>query len=362
MRNKFLIKIKESLLFHSFSLFYRVAVKKKKFETDKSDEVKKILIVRFGGIGYSLSITPLINLLKDELNCTIFLLVDKRGSFVFRNNPAIGNLVIYTEGFKNIVEILKQIKYEKFDAVINTHYEYSPLIEFFMIYSDIQLKYGFTHKYHRSYSASINYDFSMNDNLARNFLRLGTLLGFNEIDNRNITYTPVHTNFEKTKHFLETKFSDKKFVIGINISTGMESNSWNKNSYFDLITELTKYNVNILILSTTRDLNKALEISENKVTVFYTPSFDEFAAMVSQINLLVSPECSTILLSSVFNIPVAGIYTKIPDNEPVWKPIQKNALIIQKNVTDINHISSNEVISELKPFLDSILKKYYETN
>ncbi len=251
MNSRIYILIKEYFFYFIFTFYFKIS-KKNKSPITTTRKYKKILIIRFGGIGYALSLTPLIHQLKESLNCSIFILVDKQSNFVYRNNPSVDKIFIYSEGIKDIVDILRLIRYENFDIIINTHQEYSPLNELFISFSDIPHKYGFSHKYHRIYSKSIKYDNSESVYPANNILKLGTLLGCTHNNEPQCKYYPAENNIIRAKQFISKKFTGNKFIVGINISTANERNNWKLKYFRDLILKLNNFNINCLIISTTR--------------------------------------------------------------------------------------------------------------
>ncbi len=86
-----------------------------------------------------------------------------------------------------------------------------------------------------------------------------------------IGYYPSYPSLKKAEEFLKENFSNKDFLVGINISAGSYARFWGVQKFKSLLEFLLIYkipglqtNVNVLILSAPKDLDYAEEIFERK--------------------------------------------------------------------------------------------------
>ena len=78
----------------------------------------KILVVRFSSIGDIVLTTPVIRILKKQLNAEVHYLTKHAYSSLLKNNPNIDKLF----SIKNsILEIRKDLKDQKYDFIIDLH-------------------------------------------------------------------------------------------------------------------------------------------------------------------------------------------------------------------------------------------------
>ena len=78
----------------------------------------KILVVRFSSIGDIVLTTPVIRILKKQLNAEVHYLTKNAYSSLLKNNPNIDQLF----SIKNsILEIRKDLKDQKYDFIIDLH-------------------------------------------------------------------------------------------------------------------------------------------------------------------------------------------------------------------------------------------------
>jgi len=79
----------------------------------------KILVVRFSSIGDIVLTTPVVRLLKKQINAEVHFLTFSRYKCILMNNPYIDNLHLID---KNIEEVLSKLKKEKYDLLIDLHH------------------------------------------------------------------------------------------------------------------------------------------------------------------------------------------------------------------------------------------------
>ncbi|MDH7605205.1 MAG: glycosyltransferase family 9 protein, partial [Melioribacter sp.] len=144
----------------------------------------------------------------------------------------------------------------------------------------------------------------------------------------------------------------------INISAGSEARFWGIENYKGLIKEIKRYpNTKIIILCSPQDIHKAEEISENLIPVFYDKSFEKFSAMISKLNLLITPDTSIVHIASAFNVPVFGLYVKYNTNDMIWNPYNTEFECIITEQPTLKNVKLEDTINKLKPFLEKLLWK-----
>ena len=105
-------------LFNIFLFLFR-----KKAETSKiySPVPLNLLLIQFGTIQQTLSITPLITVLSKKLNCTITVLCNKHNLPVFNNNQYIHNSLILDSDQFGSLKTLRKLYKNKYHVLIDTH-------------------------------------------------------------------------------------------------------------------------------------------------------------------------------------------------------------------------------------------------
>ncbi len=79
---------------------------------------RKILIVRFSSIGDIVLTTPVIRCLKKQLNCEVHFLCKESYRNILESNPYLDKIFTIK---KNVTEVIRSLKAENYDAIIDLH-------------------------------------------------------------------------------------------------------------------------------------------------------------------------------------------------------------------------------------------------
>lgn len=319
------------------------------------NENSKILFIRLNRIGDALVSTPLIHAVKNKLNCKIFLLADKKNHIAFKNNNDINELIIFEKGIKGFIKVRKFVKENNIDTIVDLHDDTSTTVSFLIAFCKAQNKFGLEKENKKIYTSTAErIDASKYHIIERN-IQLTKLFGFEtDISKLKIIYNPSEDSIKNVNNFFAEKFKEKKSLIGINISAGSMARFWGIERYNKLIEFLKKYSVNIVLLSTPAEVHFANEIADKK-TVVFSPNFDEFAAVISKLNLLISPDTAAVHLASAFATPVFGLYVHYDTDDVIWSPYGCEFEAVITKEANLQNVSFEEVEKKLKPFLEKFL-------
>ncbi len=317
----------------------------------------KILFIRLNRIGDALVVTPLLHEINNTANVEVHVLASKTNRIVFEDCPCVKKVIVFEKGLKSFNNLLGFIEQEKYTAIVDLHDDVSTTVSFLIALSKVPLKFGLKKSNAKIFTHTIEKLDSIKTHVVERNLALLKLFNLKyDKENVNIVYQPKAGSLSKSENFLAHKFPEKKFLIGINISAGSEARFWGVERYRQLLSFFKSYDANILLLSSTRDLKYAIQIAVNNEPLFYSPSFDEFAAMISKLDFLFTPDTSTVHLASAFNIPMFGIYVQYKTDDMPWTPYQSAHEIIVTKEPNFLNLSFEEVIPKLKPFIEKYVK------
>ena len=77
--------------------------------------MKKILVIRFSSIGDIVLTTPVIRAIKTQLSCKLHVLVKKRFSNIYRNNPNVDRVHLIHDN----KDVLQELRAENFDFIVD---------------------------------------------------------------------------------------------------------------------------------------------------------------------------------------------------------------------------------------------------
>ncbi len=317
----------------------------------------KILFVRLNRIGDALVVTPLLSEIKNNAKVEVYILASRANRIIFEDCSCVSKVIVFEKGLKGFLSLLKRIEQEKFSAIADLHDDVSTTVTFLIALAKVPLKFGLRKSNSKIYTHTVEKPDSTQTHVIERNLALLKLFGLNYTKERvNILYQPKEDSLIKAASYLSNKFGENKFLIGINISAGSEARFWGVDRFRQLLSFLKFYDVNVLLLSTTRDLKHAIQIATKNEPIFYSPSFDEFAALISKLDFLFTPDTSTVHLASAFRVPMFGIYVQYNTDDLPWTPYQsKHEIVITKEPNFVN-LSFEDVIPKLKPFIENYVK------
>ncbi len=338
-------------------------------KADSSGKFNKILFIRLNRIGDALVTTPVLHLLKKKLNPKIYLLADKKNHFVYNNNPDIDEIIIFKKGIKGINEILNFIKKEDIETIVDLHYDISTTVSYIIALSNAGNKFGIEKENKIIYTKTVPQLDSKSMHIVIRLLEIAKLFNIKADNSKNwIGYYPDYISLRKADDFLKKTFTNKNFLIGINISAGSEARFWGVERFKSLIDFLLNYklqagiNLNILIISAPKDLHYAENITQDKMSqaaIFSSENFDEFAAVISNLNILFTPDTAAVHIAAAFHIPVFGIYVHDTD-DMIWSPYGVDFEYVSTRNSNLKNIDFEDVKIKLKPFLDKRLMEISE--
>ncbi|MDP4172996.1 MAG: glycosyltransferase family 9 protein, partial [Bacteroidota bacterium] len=251
--------------------------KKRRSVVTEFDNKSKLLFIRLNRIGDALVTTPLLKQIKEELKCNITVLAAKSNQFIFSNNPSVDNVLIFNKGIGGIFEVLRNIKEEKYDAVIDLHDDVSTTVTYIMALCSAENKFGLKKGNEIVYTKTIEKLDSEKYHVVDRILQLGKLFSLKPpSDDINIEYCPQKASIEKMRKALSKRFETKKLLIGVNISAGSYARFWGVDRFQKLLAFLANYDVNVIVICSPKDINLALQIVKNdSKKIIYSPSFDE---------------------------------------------------------------------------------------
>ncbi len=325
----------------------------------------KIACIRLNRIGDALVVTPLLHLLKQRTGCSITVIADRHNHFVFRNNPDIDEIVIFEKGSNGTRSLIRNLNRGNFKAFIDLHDDVSVTVSYIVSKLKINRITGLEKGNRPLFTNTVPRLDSTKRHVIERTLKLAEMFADRDGNviiptegDGVIRYQPTTENIETVGRYFESKFPEKKFVVGINISAGSMARYWGTKNFRDLVELLKKRGLEYLLLCSTRDINLALEIDPYSERTYYTPDFGEFAAMVGKVDLLFSPDTATVHLASLHGVPVFGLYVKYDTEDIIWYPYNSRYEVVVTKEPTLRDVRFSKVIEKFEPFLKNELELY----
>ncbi len=300
------------------------------------NKIKKILIIKFGGIGDILLTTPVLPNLKNFFpEAEINFLSLRHSRDILIDNPYLSRAFTYDPTEDKSWCLIKNIRKQKYDLIIDLFG--NPRTALITFLSTARYRFGFKFR-GRNYAYNIkipgrggtvhNVDFNLD---ALRALEIPIVT--------KELYLPlniVHQEF--ADEFIRVDGIDSKKIIGISKTGGWESKRYKKEDYIELINMLNLiYDVNfILFWGNKKEKEDCYYIKENitKNNIFVIPDspIRYLGAIIKKCELVIGNDSGPLHMAVSVDVPTLGIYG--PTNPKLQGPYGEKNLSIVKEELD----------------------------
>ncbi len=321
-------------------------------------DVEKVLFFRYDRIGDMVITTPVFRELKlffPEIKVSV--LASKTNQSVLTNNPYIENVYVnHKNNFLSDLKTLLILRKKNFDACIEFDHSVVPhaIIRLKIINPKIVISVSKKGRYGVKGSELMLYDFytENNDGLHFRDIWLETLTPFG-IKPKSNHYDLFCTDAQKQVAYnFISKFHDK-FLIGINLEGAVKG----KKIEFKDLEEICRglfyvhNNVQVIILSAPNNFKRVGEMIRKMdldyvVQSFKTNTILDLAALIDNLDLIISPDTSVIHIASTYNKPIVTIHENNLHSYKLFAPTSKlSRTVFSKSKNSLNGFSVNELIA-----------------
>jgi ADP-heptose:LPS heptosyltransferase len=323
---------------------------------------KKYLFVRQDRIGDVLVSTPLIHTLKSKYpKATVDFLLSDNNHFVLSNEPLVRKRWIYRKTLGSAWQILKSIRAEQYDFVIDLMDNPSATSTVLCMLAGGGWNVGLSKDNAYAYDVVVpllsRRDYHIIDRLAA----LLTVFGIErETMDLKVRYNVFEESKEFASRFLKAKSIQGSRIIAVNISPGDGTRFWGSERYQALIRWLRSERPEnpVLVLYQPADKAVAESIGLPFPDVFLSPetsTFDQFAALVQQIWLLITPDTSAVHLAAAFSIPSVVLYVQSDKALRIWEPYGSPSETLVTDVDDLQTIPVDQVTKACQRLICNLL-------
>lgn len=321
----------------------------------------KFLFVRQDRIGDVLISTPLIYALKNRYpQATVDFLLSSNNHFVLENEPLVRKRWIYKKTLKGALEVLFSIRNERYDFVIDLMDNPSTTSTVICALANGTWNVGLSKENEYAYDITVPLLSRKETHIID---RLGMLLTVFGIDAKSETFRIRYVISGESKKFARTFFDtmgwEGKQVVGINISPTDGVRFWGIQNFQNLIGKLSSEypQTPLLLLFAPHDKPQAEEIAKPFGNITLSPethSFDQFAAIVEKLSLIVTPDTSVVHLAAAFQIPSVVLYVQSNKELRIWEPYGSDSATLVADVDDLKVISLESVYTAVQTMLAKI--------
>ena len=297
--------------------------------------IKKILVIKFGGIGDILLATPVLpNLKRYFPGADIYFLTLRRARDVLEDNPYLTRVFTYDPDEDKSYCLLKNIRSQKYDLVIDLYC--NPRTALVTFYSGARYRFGFKFR-GRSYAYNIKM-MGRGGEVHNVEFNLDALRRLNiPIETKDL-YFPINVvHKEFAEKFIRAHNIDSKPIIGITLTGGWEAKKYKVKDYIELISMLNKiYDVNFLLLwgneQEKKECEKIHEAHKENTFIIPPSRIRYLGALIEKCDAVLGNDSGPLHIAVALGVPVLGIYG--PTNPALQGPYGEKNLTIVKEELD----------------------------
>ncbi len=322
---------------------------------------KKYLFVRQDRIGDVLVSTPLIHALKQRYpNATVDFLLSTNNHFVLENEPLVRKRWIYRKTLVGAWQVLKGVRREQYDFVIDLMDNPSATSTVLCALAGGGWNVGLSKINEYAYDIVVPLISRKEHHIIDRLAKLLTVFG---IDQEGLDFKVHYTVARESSGFADRFIADShletKRIIGVNISPGEGTRFWGIENYRALISWLQTVLTNdpIVVLYQPSDQGVAEEIAKPFSEVLLSPetkTFDQFAALVERLWMLVTPDTSAVHLAAAFSIPSVVLYVQSDKELRIWEPYGSLSEVVVTEVDNLQSITLESVTRAITNLVPSI--------
>jgi ADP-heptose:LPS heptosyltransferase len=313
---------------------------------------RKYLFVRQDRIGDVLVSTPHIHAMKDKYpNSTVDFLLSSNNHFVLANEPLVRNRWIYNKTAASAIDILWKVRREQYDFVIDLMDNPSATSTVLCALAGGKWNVGLSKENAYTYDISVPLLSRKETHIIDRLAMLLTAFGITRegVDLR-VHYNLLSESKDFASGYLKDHGQREQTLIGINISPGEGTRFWGVENYRALIRWLRKEHGEhpTVILYQPSDKEVAQTIAQQFPDVLLSPetkTFDQFAALVHALWILITPDTSAVHLAAAFSIPSVVMYVQSNKDLRIWEPYGSLSEAVVTDIDDLRRITQTEVFN-----------------
>jgi ADP-heptose:LPS heptosyltransferase len=352
----FLKKLEKKIREGIIALLRNVIHRQRAVPSDLDFNCAKLLCLRQNQIGDTLISTPIFSALKQHYpNIIIDVLLDKRNATTLDTNPNIRTRFILKQKLIDFFKVLLAVRREKYDVIVDLVHTPSSLSTLFCLLGRARLTVGFERENDFIYDVKVPFKREV-----RMLRTLAEILTAFRIAPDAVNLRPFFPLPPSSCAFAEKVVSllVGKKVIGVNISASLKLKFWGVKNFATLIGLLKRdfTDAEFLVLYSNAYAHEAKQIATqaNAHLCNETKTLTDFAAVISKLNVLITPDSAAVHLADAFNVPCV-ILTHNPEHITAWYPSFSESQTVHSKTGEVSSINVSEVYQVAKNFVQRFL-------
>ena len=321
----------------------------------------KILLLRQDRIGDVLVSIAFIKKLKSLLpNTQIDIVLSHRNkSALFTVQDIINKSYVLEKGVMAYFKLIKEIRNSEYDIVVDMLDNASSTSSILTRFTSAKIKLGFDKQNRKVYTHVVELPNKLENHIIERLNSLLLPIAGRTANEESLTIELSEESQKKAVELLGNK--SKKIRLGINLSGSDASKNWGTGNYIGFLKTLDSMQDELetkvfTTKSNEKQLDEITRIIPNIAAPFVS-SFEQFTAMISTCDIVLTPDTSVVHLCSAFDIPCIALYTYSdkPNVGMPWEPRSKYSKVIKiSDKETLGLIKITDVLAALKQIIEEI--------
>ncbi len=299
--------------------YLSIKAAKKTTESISLTPADTVVFVRLHKIGDALVAIPTMKAVKDTFGCRIVVVAEKRNHFIYRNYAFIDEVIVYRKGLMGVSDAAATVNRLKPRLLIDLHEKISTTSSLLVGQINAPFKISIRSRNEKLFTHTVPMPDPSRTHPADRTAAVLQPLGLASDESWNILFEPSTDAYQTAETFMRSNYPVGTHVVGVNISAGSEARFWGVENFKKLLHLLTERGLPYILITAPDDLERAKQIAPEPLIACFR-DFAVFAAVISKVDLLFTPDTSAVHLASVWKVPVFGLYNKEQPGFINWYP------------------------------------------
>ena len=323
--------------------------------------MKRVLFLRPEKIGDMMISFPVFDaLLAKHPHLKLGLVASPRSISLVREDPRFEDVFIYEKGLPSVRRLIRQLREKKYDCILDMIDNDSATTLFLsqLIGRNVPRIGVGKEQHERYYDFNYRHDDGVGGHIIEN--TLGLLVPFGvDIDKAERYAAPYITRAAAKKADAAFENMEPGLRVGLNLSAGKPNRIWPTEKANDLANRLVllRDDLRLILIVTPADRERGERVLSaiNGEARLVPPGMGllDVCALISQIDLLISPDTSLIHVARSFRIPVVGLYNDARKNFTRWRPYgQPDGAVVSSDIDSITDIPVEQVYERVVQIIE----------
>jgi len=328
----------------------------KEFKPLDGHSISKVLFLRPEKIGDMVISFPVFDGLKKHFpHIKISILASHRNDTIIKNDPRFDKIFLYRKNLRRDMKEMLAIRRGKYDCVVDMICNDSVTALFLsQLAAPGKPRIGVGKVKFREYY-DFNYDHRRGNtgHIIDNTLKLLTAFG---IESSAVSgYAPPfldENSLKKADRFIHeiSKRAPGCLKAGFNLSAGSPTRIWAEDKSVELVKKILDHDrawtVILFTVPTDRRRGERLcqQFNDRVCLIPDGLNLTEASALISKLDMLITPDTSLVHIARSFRVPVVGLYSRYMKNFLLWRPYdQEVGTVVSGNDDNIFDIPVDDV-------------------